>query len=154
MNTRASAVIAGLAAYAVLVVAVCGLHRLAFGDSGGSYPTWYSAGELVLNGAKAVAPGLIVGWLCRVRGIGAGAMVGAAGGVGEILLLGALTGLTFSEYPNRIAVLTLLSAMVSACTNAVGSAAGIFLRTRSKPSNFSSSGRDISASGADARRST
>ena len=97
MNTRASAVIAGLAAYAVLVMAVYGLHRLAFGDSGGPYPTWYSAGELVLNGAKAVAPGLIVGWLCRVRGIGAGAMVGAAGGVGEILLLGALTGLTFSE---------------------------------------------------------
>lgn len=135
MSRRASAIAVGLALYVGLVIVFYGLHRLAFGNSGGPYPMWYSASELVLNAAKAVVPGIAVGWVCRSRAIPIGATVGAVGGFVEVVLLGALTGVPFSEVPGRMLVATVVTTVTSAFTNAVGSAAGVFFRD-SKPSNM------------------
>jgi len=135
MNTRATAITIGLGLYIALVLVFYGLHRLAFGDGGGPYPLWYSVSELVLNAAKAVVPGLAIGWLARARTLRVGAAVGAVGGVIEVVLLGALTGIPFAEFPGRMAVATIVTAVTGAFTNAVGAAAGQFLRERAKPSN-------------------
>jgi hypothetical protein len=134
MSQRAIAIAVGLALYVAFVIAFYGLHRLAFGNSGGPYPIWYSAGELLFNAAKAVVPGVAVGWLWRADAVRTGAMVGAIGGVVEVLLLGALTGVPFSEFPGRMTVVTVVTAFTSGFTNAVGGAAGRFLRA-AKPSN-------------------
>ena len=141
MSTRATAVTVGLALYVALVLAFYGLHHLAFGSGGGPYPIWYSVGELMFNAAKAVVPGLAIGWLCRTGAVRIGAAVGAVGGLVEVVLLGALTGIPFAEFPGRMAVAAVFTAITGAFTNAVGGAAGEFLRGHAKPSNFSSSGR-------------
>jgi hypothetical protein len=135
MSTRATAITVGLALYIALVLAFYGLHRLTFGDGGGPYPIWYSVGELVFNTAKAVVPGLAIGWLYRTRALRIGAAVGAVGGLVEVVLLGALTGIPFAEFPGRMAVAAIVTAITSAFTNAVGAAAGEFLREHAKPSN-------------------
>ena len=135
MSTRATAITVGLALYIALVLVFYGLHRFAFGGDGGPYPLWYSVGELVFNAAKAVVPGLAIGWLYRTRALRIGAAVGAVGGVIEVVLLGALTGVPFAEFPGRMAVATIFTAVTSAFTNAVGAAAGEFLRRDAKPSN-------------------
>jgi hypothetical protein len=135
MSKRATAITAGLALYIALVLAFYGLHRLAFGAGGGPYPIWYSVGELIFNAAKAVAPGLLVGWLCRMRAVGIGGAVGVAGGLIEVVLLGALTGIPFTEVPGRMAVAAIFTAITSGLTNAVGAAAGAFFGQHAKPSN-------------------
>ena len=135
MSTRATAITVGLALYIVLVFAFYGLYRLAFGDGGGPYPIWYSVAELVFNTTKAVVPGLAIGWLYRPRALRIGAAVGAVGGLVEVVLLGALTGVPFSEFFGRMAVATIFTAITSAFTNAVGAAAGEFLSGHAKPSN-------------------
>ena len=61
-------------------------------------------------------------------------MVGATGGLVEVVLLGALTGVPFSEVPGRMIVATVVTGLTSALTNAVGSAAGVLFHDR-KPSN-------------------
>jgi hypothetical protein len=135
MSTRVTAITVGLGLYTALVLVFYGLHRLAFGDGGGPYPLWYSVSELVLNAVRAVAPGLVIGWLSRAQALRVGAVVGAVGGVIEVILLGALTGITFTEFPGRMAVATVFTAVTGAFTNAVGAAAGQFLREHAKPSN-------------------
>ena len=135
MSTRATAITVGLAIYIALVVAFYGLHRLAFGDGGSPYPIWYSVGELVFNTIKAVVPGLAIGWLHRPRALRIGAAVGAVGGLVEVVLLGVLTGVPFAEFPGRMAVATIFTAITSAFTNAVGAAAGEFLHEHAEPSN-------------------
>ena len=135
MSTRATAITIGLAIYIALVLAFYGLYRLAFADGGGPYPVWYSVGELVFNTTKAVVPGLAIGWLYRTRALRIGAAVGAVGGLIEVLLLGALTGVPFVEFFGRMVVVTILTAITSAFTNAVGAAAGAFLREHATPSN-------------------
>ena len=134
MSQRAKAIAAGLVLYVALVIFFYGLHRLAFANGGGPYPIWYSAGEVVFNALKAVAPGVLAGWLFRTAAIRTGAIVGAIGGLVEVVMLGLLTGIAFSELPGRMAVVTFLAATTSAFTNAIGSAAGAFLR-EAKPSN-------------------
>ena len=135
MSTRATATTAGLVLYLALVLAFYGLHRLAFGDTGGLYPMWYSIGELLYRAAKAVVPGLLVGWLCRTRAVGLGSAVGVAGGVIEVLLLGALTAIPFSRVPVRMGMALIFTAIASGFTNAVGAAAGSHLRRHAEPSN-------------------
>jgi hypothetical protein len=134
MSERAKAIAAGLVLYVTLVILFYGLHRLAFADGGGLYPIWYSASGVVFNALKAVAPGVVVGWLFRPAAIRTGAIVGAVGGLIEVVMLGVLTGIPFSEFPGRMTVVTFLAALTSAFTNAIGSAAGVFLR-EAKPSN-------------------
>jgi len=136
MSQRANAIATGLGLYVALVIAFYVLHRLAFGNTGGPYPIWYSAGELIFNAAKAVIPGAAVGWLCRVRAARSGAIVGGIGGLIEVLMFGVLTGVPFSEFPGRMTVATVVTALTSAFTNAIGGAAGVFLRD-TKPSNNS-----------------
>ena len=137
MSQRAKAIAAGFGLYVALILMLYASHRLAFGDSGGPYPIWYSAGEAVINAAKAVIPGATVGWLCRFGAVRSGATVGGIGGVIEVLVLGALTGVAaFSEFPGRMAVATIVTALTSAFTNAIGGAAGVFLHD-AKPSNSS-----------------
>ena len=134
MSQRAKATAAGLALYVALILAFYGLHRLAFGDGGGPYPIWYSAGEVIFNAAKAVGPGLVAGWLCRVGALRTGGIVGAVGGLIEVIGLGALTGIPFGEFPGRMTIATIVTVVTSGLTNAIGGAAGVFLRD-AKPSN-------------------
>jgi hypothetical protein len=128
MSQRAKAIAAALALYVALVILFYGLHRLAFANGGGPYPIWYSAGEVIFNAAKAVIPGVLVGWLYRPAAVRTGAIIGAIGGLIEVVMLGVLTGVPFSEFPGRMTVATFVTALTSAFTNAVGSAAGVFLR--------------------------
>jgi hypothetical protein len=135
MTTRASAIFGGLGLFFALVAILYGLHRLAFSDGGGPYPLWYSTAEVFLRALTAVAPGILVGWLCRTGALATGAIVGVIGGVAGDLLLTVLFGVPFKEFGGRIAVHLLATAVASGATNAVGGVAGEALRTRFSPSN-------------------
>lgn len=87
----------------------------------------------MFTSAKAIVPGLAVGWLCRPNCLHIGAAVGAVGGLVEVVLLGAFTGVSFAQFPGRMLVATLSTALVSAATNAVGAAAGAYLHEQAKP---------------------
>jgi hypothetical protein len=135
MSTRTTAITLGLGLYIALVLAFYGLYHLAFDDGGDPYPLWYSIGEVVFTAAKAVVPGLAIGWFYHARALRMGAAVGAAGGLVEVVLLGALTGIPFADFPGRMAIAAIVTAITSAFTNAVGAAAGEFLREHAKASN-------------------
>jgi hypothetical protein len=130
MSQRANAIAAGLGLYVVLVVAFYAVHRLAFGITGGPYPIWYSMGWEVLDAAKAVVPGVAVGWLCRTGAVRSGAIVGGVGGLVQFLTffaVGVLNVIPFSGAPGRMILEIVVIVLTSAFTNAAGAAAGVFL---------------------------
>jgi len=131
MNTRAMSMFAGLIVYLGLALLVYGLHRLAVGEGGSlDYPLWFSGSEPIIKAAAAVAPGFIAGWLGRSHGLTAGAIVGAVGGVIEVFSIGVLFGVRFGDVAVQIAVAAVCTAVAAGLTNAMGGAAGEFLRGR------------------------
>jgi hypothetical protein len=133
--TSRGAVAVGLALYVVLVLAFYGVHQLALPDGSGLYPVWYSGGDLLLNAVKAVGPGFAAGWLRRERGLRTGVTVGVVGGLFEVAILVMLTGVPFAEVSGRITVAAVYTLLAAALANAVGGAAGEFLRDRRYASN-------------------
>ena len=129
------AVAAGLAVYLGLVLALHFLGKLALPRGGGLYPLWYTGIELLLKALIAVVPGFAAGWVSRSRGLGTGALVGAIGGVLEVVLISALTGSLFDAYAKRIALTSVATALGAALTNALAGSAGRSLRARLKPSS-------------------
>jgi len=89
---------AGVAAYIAVVFALYGFHELALQDGNDAYPEWYGTGDLLLRSVSSVAPGLLAGWLCRARGITAGALAGGLGGIAEAVFFGMLIGVPLAEF--------------------------------------------------------
>jgi hypothetical protein len=102
------------------------LHRLAFELAGGP-PIWYWLGWPMFDAAKAVVPGVAVGWLCRAGALRSGAIVGGVGGLIEVLTFDVLNVMPLAESPGRMTVEIVVAALTSAFTNAAGAAAGAFL---------------------------
>lgn len=118
-----------------LVLAFYGLHKIRYGHID-LYMTAIVAGEHLFDGAKAVLPGLAIGWLCRTHAFGVGAAVGTVGGILEVLLMNALTGAhVFAVYPGRIAATAILAGITGALTNAVAATAGALWKEQTEPSN-------------------
>lgn len=132
-SRRIVAIAAGIAVYLGLVLLLYAVGRFALPKGGGLYPLWYTGGELVLKGVIAVVPGFVAGWLSRTRGIGPGAIVGATGGLVEIVLISFMTGGLVDAYAKRIGVTAVATAIGSALTNAAGGSAGRSLRSKLKP---------------------
>jgi hypothetical protein len=103
---------AGLGLYAFLVLV---LHAI----PGAAIP---------LSALKAVAPGFAAGWVRRGRGLGYGALIGAAGGLLEVALV-MLADLPFGV-PEQLIVASHYAVAGSALTNALGGAAGESLAAR------------------------
>ena len=129
---------AGVAAYIAVVFALYGFHELALQDGNDAYPEWYGTGDLLLRSVSSVAPGLLAGWLCRARGITAGALAGGLGGIAEAVFFGVLIGVPLAEFGGRIYVAAVSTAVANALTNAVGGAAGAALRRQSEVSSRAS----------------
>jgi hypothetical protein len=108
------AIAAGLALYALLVLALHGLP----------------AADVPINALKAVVPGFAAGWLQSSRGLTYGAMVGALGGLLEVGLV------VFADLPlgipDQLALAAAYTVAGSALTSALGGAAGESLRARRK----------------------
>ena len=134
MSARTAAVILGLATYAFLLLAIHGLHRLAT-PLGREYLLWFSSAEVLLKAIVAFGPGLVAGWMTRVHVVSAGAVVGAVGGISELMVSFVLAGMPLGAISGRLALAALPSLMASVITNAVGAAAGAQFRALRSPSN-------------------
>lgn len=131
MHSRFLSTLVGLAVYALLVLFLYTLHRIAVsGTVQQLYPLWYSAAELLLKGATAVAPGFAAGWVFRHRGFSSGALVGGIGGLIEVLVMAAADSVSFGSFASRIAVGAVSTALANAMTNSAGSVAGAYWRAR------------------------
>ena len=130
MNKRAMFMFVGVIAYVGLALLLYGVHHLAVRDEPVDFPLWFSGSELIIKAVAAVAPGFIAGWFGRSGGLTAGAVVGAVGGAIEVLAIGALFGVRFADVATQISVAAVCTALAAALTNAMGGAAGEFLRGR------------------------
>jgi hypothetical protein len=86
------------------------------------------AAAIPLSALKAVAPGFAAGWLRPARGLGYGALVGAAGGLLEVALV-MLADLPLG-IPEQLVFASHYVVAGSALTNALGGAAGESLAAR------------------------
>ena len=142
MTSPARKVAIGIVLYVFLALSFYGLRLFAAHTSGGPIPLWYSIAKVLGEAAIAVAPGFIVGWLARERGLILGA---AAGGIGALVSTtvilyhwslpppGGFVEPASAEFVLHLALGVVLAALAAAFTNAIGGIAGAAVRRGARP---------------------
>ena len=113
-----------------------GLRILALPDGGGPIPLGFATAK-VLGEALSVAPGFVVGWLCRERELILGAAAGAIGALvsGAVMLylwsippIGVIIASTLAEIVWRVILGGVFGVLAASFTNAIGAIAGAAVR--------------------------
>jgi hypothetical protein len=124
----------GITLYVLLALSFYGLRLLA---GGGPIPLWFSIAKVLGDAATSVAPGFVVGWLSRERGLILGAAVGAIGALVSATVIfyhwnlpppGGFVESASAEVVWHLSLAFILGALAAALTNAIGGIAGAAVR--------------------------
>ena len=136
MKSRIGYLTLGVIFYVALGLSLAKLGDLAFSDGSGPIPLWYASVQILLQAAAAVAPGLLVGWLSRERGLLLGTLTGLLGALIGNLLTWAFWGFQpLTQFGWRVAVGAISVTVAASLTNAIGGVAGAALRNHVIPSD-------------------
>ncbi len=139
MTSPAWKIAIGVTLYVLLALSFYGLLLLA---GGGPFPLWFSIAKVLGEAVTSVAPGFVVGWLSRERGLMLGAAAGALGALASTTVILYHWSLPppggFAESPSaevvwHWALIVVLAALAASFTNAIGGIAGAAVRRSARP---------------------
>jgi hypothetical protein len=134
VTSAASKIVFGAALYIILAVSFYSLRVLV---GGGPISIWVSIAKVMSEALTAVAPGFVVGWLSRERGLMLGAAAGAIGALVSTTLIlyhwslpppGGFTMAPSAEVLWHWALIVVLASLAASFTNAIGGIAGTAVR--------------------------
>jgi hypothetical protein len=141
MTSPAGKIAIGATLYFLLALSFYGLRLLAFPTGGGPIPLWFAFAKVLGEAATSVAPGFVVGWLSRERGLILGAAAGAIGALVSTSLIlylwsiprpGVVLSSPSAEVVWRVILGVVLAALAASFTNAIGGIAGAAVRRRAR----------------------
>jgi hypothetical protein len=142
MTSPAWKIAIGIALYCLLALSFYGLRLLASPSGGGPIPLWFAIAKVLSEAAIAVAPGFVVGWLSRERGLILGAAAGAIGALVSTTVIlyhwslpppGGFVESPSAEVVWHLALGVGLAALAASFTNAIAGIAGAAVRGRARP---------------------